>query len=326
MSDEYTRPFPEVVRIEPAAACNLSCSHCPTGTVSMARNVMRPETFSRVIECLKPHRGKIRVVVLYHGGEPFLNKRFAAMVRQVKSLGVPFVKTVSNGMILTDSVIADLVDCGLDTIEFSLDGRSPEENDLVRRNCRYDKVVNNVKRLIRCKRKQGAERPRIYLANTQFLTAQDHRPETTDPDPPPYLIAEFSEYAQDIAGFKCTWAMRWPHMEVMEELYDVYFDPYDPTTSSECDHVLSTVTIRANGDVVPCCYDLTSRQLLGNLLEDDLDTIWNNERYRRLRRSIAHKSYLSPCTDCNVVQANAYLTLKPELRERLDGSTGGSGG
>ena len=32
--------FPRVVRIEPASNCNLACSHCPTGTVDIVRDLM----------------------------------------------------------------------------------------------------------------------------------------------------------------------------------------------------------------------------------------------------------------------------------------------
>src|SRR5450631_1265527 len=108
------RAFPRVVRIEPSGACNLACSHCPTGTIKMARGIMPPEIFSRVLDSLARNLENVKVVVLYHGGEPLLNRHFAEMVRQVKSLGIGFVKTVSNGMLLNDGVIGDMLTGGLD--------------------------------------------------------------------------------------------------------------------------------------------------------------------------------------------------------------------
>jgi MoaA/NifB/PqqE/SkfB family radical SAM enzyme len=41
--------FPKVLRIEPSSQCNLACSHCPTGTIDMPREVMNELTFINVI-------------------------------------------------------------------------------------------------------------------------------------------------------------------------------------------------------------------------------------------------------------------------------------
>ena len=109
---------------------------------------MRQDTFSRIIDDWSSTDADIRVVVLYHGGEPLLAKRFPAMVEAVKELGVPFVKTVSNGMLLTDEMADLLIASELDHIEFSLDGTSPAESDFIRRNSDYGAVVANIKRLI----------------------------------------------------------------------------------------------------------------------------------------------------------------------------------
>jgi radical SAM protein with 4Fe4S-binding SPASM domain len=297
---DYTRPFPGVIRVEPASACNLSCSHCPTGTVDMARGAMRPDTFKRVIEALTPHKRELRVVVLYHGGEPLLNKKFPEMVRAVKVLGVPYVKTVSNGMLMRDGWAEAIIVSGLDAIEFSIDGLSPAENNAVRRDGDYDTIVRNVKAFLAARKRMGSATPLVYISNTQFLAG----PPVTDPQPPKFLTAAFKD--EDIEEFKCTWAMRWPHM-VVEERYDVWGDPDDEDTRNACDHVDSTMTIRWNGDVVACCYDLTSQLVLGNVLRESLDVIWNGPRYLALRKSIDQRKFPEPCINCNVVRTGMYL-------------------
>lgn len=320
--DKYIRPFPRVIRIEPSGACNLTCSHCPTGTVKMARGVMKEETFQSVLRCMEGNLDAIQVVVLYHGGEPLLHKGFVDMARTVKELGVPHVKTVSNGMLLNEETIAGIVASNIDMIEFSLDGESPEENNLIRRNCDYDTVVGNIKRLIRYRRKQKSRTPEIFIGSAQFLTKETHHGKDQQPVPPDYLVKEFSgEYAGEIAGFKCLFAMRWPHMEVLEDFYDVYYDPYDTEVKNYCDNVDHTLTVRWNGDVVACCFDLTSDYVLGNVLGEELSTIWNNKRYLDLRRSIDTMQFVPMCANCNTVKPNVYLTLKPEVKDGL-GQTG----
>src|SRR5579864_1604907 len=158
--------LPKVVRIEPAAACNLHCIHCPTGVNKPEpgeRGVMSSETFARALDLLRADLPDI--VVLYHGGEPLLNKKFPDMVRQVKELGVRFVKTVSNGMLLTEPVMRGVISAGLDAIEFSLDGSSPEENNRIRVGCDFHTVVANVKRLIDVRDEMGRATPQVFVSN-----------------------------------------------------------------------------------------------------------------------------------------------------------------
>lgn len=49
-----TLPLPPVIRIEPASACNLKCTHCPTGVLPLMRTIMKPALFDRVIEPVVP--------------------------------------------------------------------------------------------------------------------------------------------------------------------------------------------------------------------------------------------------------------------------------
>ncbi|QPJ62163.1 MAG: radical SAM protein [Candidatus Nitronauta litoralis] len=303
-------PFPRVVRIEPASQCNLACNHCPTGTIEMERGVMKKDTFDKIFEAIQTERDKIKVVVLYHGGEPLLNKQFFEMVKRLRTLGNIMIKTVTNGMVMTDSMMTQLADCGLDSIEFSLDGLSPEQNDFIRVNSQYSKIVSNIKRLIRYLDGHQKGKPEVFIATTQF---KNHSPAKEDGNPalPEHLLNEFSGPEKiDPSHFKSTYAMHWPHIHIPDEVYDVVIDPADDTVRNYCDHVINTISIRDNGDVVPCCYDLTSQSVMGNVHEESLSAIWNNPAYQALRQSIHEKKFIPLCDGCNVVKPNAFLHVK----------------
>lgn len=284
----------------------------------MTRGVMSEKVFERVMAELRAHASTVRVAVLYHGGEPLLNKRFPAMIREVKSVGVPFIKTVTNAMLLTEAAAAEIVDSGLDSIEISVDEETPELSDFIRVNSEYAVIVANVKRLIDLKRSRGSAKPRVTLCQTMFVEPGRFKP-GDEPKPAPGLMREFEGAYQGEVDFKVTWAYRWPHMTIDEKVYGTQKDPSDAFDKDHCDHVVNTLTIRANGDVVPCCYDLTSRLVMGNVLEKSLDDIWNGEPYLRLRRGIKERSYESICKDCNTVRPRVFLTLQPDVRERLSG-------
>lgn len=284
----------------------------------MNRGVMGLETFNLIISSMRANRDKIKVAVLYHGGEPLLNKRFSQMVKEIKALEIPLVKTVSNGMLLNERAIVDIVESRLDMIELSLDGQSPSENDFIRRNCDYYTVVSNIKNLIAYKRQCKSETPQIFIASTQFISRYAYQCEEKEPEAPKYLVQEFSgEYLEGIAGFKNTYAIRWPQMQVLEEIYELYDDPCDRQSHNFCDHVENTVTVRWNGDIVPCCYDLTSQYVIGNIHQADLSTIWNNTQYLRLRRSIHEMNFIPLCDSCGVVKPKQFLIPREECLEVL---------
>jgi radical SAM protein with 4Fe4S-binding SPASM domain len=298
-------PFPRVLRVEPASQCNLACWHCPTGTVEMPRSVMMDQVFKKVLEEIERHKAFIKVVVLYHGGEPLLNRNFYGMVAQIKSINASFlVKTVSNGMVLNRKHSEHIISSGLDVIEFSLDGESSNESQYVRERSNTQRIVKNIKGLLELKAICGAIKPDIYIATTQFLRDKNQVNVPGEPPVPAWLEQIFGG---EVSGFKSTYALRWPFMGDSGKFDLLTFDGQD---SDECDHIINTLTICADESVVPCCYDLTSKLVMGNIFDQSLMDIWNGRKYQILRRSIASKKYISICATCAVVRPATYLIPK----------------
>ncbi len=317
MSDDakYRRPFPEVIRLEPAATCNLRCIHCPTGCGGGPKGLMTPETFEVLLEQLRPHGPRIRVAVLYHGGEPLLNKHFFRMAAGIKQLGVPFVKTVSNGMLLDKQAAGEMIDCGIDAVEFSLDGLSPEDNDRIRRGDDFRRVVTNVRRLLELKKSLNRSTPKVSIASTQFidqaltddLAQAGSAVAETFPLAPLFLRECFDDFPE--VEFLPTWAMLWPAMSLDRQRFSAFTDT-TPQHLTRCGHLDEVLTIRHNGDIVPCCLDLTSRYVIGNALEDGLEGVWNNPRMLAIRRAMATGRHIAPCDSCLLVNTPVFLIRK----------------
>ena len=297
-------PFPRVVRIEPASACNLRCIHCPTGTVDMPRGIMRSEIFDLIVENIEKHLDKVKVVVLYHGGEPLLNSKLPDMIRELKSIGIPFIKTVSNGMMLNTEIGERLIEAGLDSIEFSLDGESPEDNNSIRRNSDYQKILGNIKSFIDLKNEKKSELPSVAISMTQFLRHSLKSPKL-QAEIPVFIKQDLGEAYLSQLNMNAVLAMQWPGLELSGR-FDLYVED-EKNDANYCDHVINTVTVRWNGDVVPCCYDLTTMLLMGNILESDIADIWNNASYRELRNSISQRRFKPLCEHCNVVRPPGFL-------------------
>lgn len=303
---QFIHKFPEVIRIEPSATCNLACIHCPTGTYSNpVKGNMSKELFLKIKnEIAKQH---IRVVVLYMGGEPFINKDFFFMVRELKKDAIPFVKTVSNGMLLNKIIIDEIIESGLDAIEFSLDGVDSDMNNFIRKNSNAQKVIDNIKILLKEKVLKKSNL-KIAISSTQFKYFNKNG--ILESRRPNWLEKEFSNDLKSKAlSISYVDAIEWSDMNLDKTIFDVIDDDADEVTNY-CDHITSTLTIRANGDIVPCCYDLTSQLIMGNIINDRLEDIWNNDEYLKLRKSIYDEKFYSICSKCSVVNKSKFLVLK----------------
>ena len=76
------------------------------------------------------------------------------------------------------------------------------------------------------------------------------------------------------------------------------------------------ISILWNGDVVACCMNYDGKYILGNVKEESLKDIWNNEKMRLLRKSVTNKdlSKPEPCLNCERPYKST-LTFKKLLKE-----------
>jgi len=291
-------PFPHVIRIELASSCNLACRHCPTGICEMERGILEEVVWRKVIQELHRYKDIIKVIVFYHGGEPLLNKNVFDYAKTVREVNIDIhIKTVSNGMALGKPNIEKLIGSEFNSIEFSLDGLSKKENEFIRRKSNVERVIKNIQLLIQMKKEMHSDLE-ILIATTQFITDKPH----LNPLPPEWLMDVF---ANDVK-YKVNYAIKWPGISFSDDFEYVTFPGEDKNT---CDHLDSTITIRSDGNVVPCCYDLTSQLVMGNK-DNTLQEIYYNSQYEELKRSITTKNYKSICADCATVRPTIYLKPK----------------
>jgi len=62
----------------------LRCVHCPTGLGASPSAIMSAEIFERIVPSIEANRDDISTVVLYHGGEPLLNKELPRFIERIK--------------------------------------------------------------------------------------------------------------------------------------------------------------------------------------------------------------------------------------------------
>ena len=272
---------PRRLRIEVASACNLRCQHCPTGTNyrGTERRVMSMAVFEEILRQMQD-MPILREVVLYLSGEPLLNKNLPVMCRRIKDeTRVTRVIFNTNAMLLTEAWCHELAHAGVDKIDVSIDGRSPEENDFIRVGARYETIVHNVNLL-----RHIAKDVQLVIANTVFKRPGD--PET--PATPDFL-------ARDFPGIPVStnYAMKWPRLDVPNSSLRGLEIVVDERIESFCKMPFTQMAVCPNGDVVLCCYDLLAEKVMGNMYQNTLMHIWIGSAYTYIRDTMLRKQ-----TDC----------------------------
>lgn len=265
------RPFPEVVRIEPAGLCNLKCTHCPIGVEGGHRRILKLEEFIRCFDALP---SVPRVMVFYHGGEPLLNKDLEYMILYAKNRGVQHTVFNSNVALLTAKRGVTLGMAGLDEMRVSFDGDSPEENDRIRVGSHFAEHAAVVRQVA-----EGCLRPKkMVIYNARRGTDE----------PAPYL-REF--FAGAPVVFRGEQIREWARMGAAS----------DPPTSQVffCSNLFDTFTILSDGSVVMCCEDLQAEDIVGNVNQDSPLAIW--ERMEERRQGFERRQYPELCQSCWVV-------------------------
>ena len=260
------RPFPDVVRIEPSGICNFKCVHCPVGREGGRGVILTYENFVKFFDSLPLVP---RVLVLYHGGEPLLNRDLELMLAYAKARGVQKTAFNTNAALLSPK--RDLFN--LDEMRVSFDGSSPEMNDQIRVNSHFEKHAAQVRRLA-----LSDVRPKVIkIYNAQHGTAEAAQ----------YLKDYFKGCNVIFEGVK------------IREWARIDNEPLPTNGVKFCSDLFSAFTILSNGEVPMCCEDLMHDDIQGNVFENTPLEIW--ERMEDRRQAFARQDYPKMCQTCWVV-------------------------
>lgn len=133
---------PRLIQIEPSRACNLNCSMC-LRSMDGSGSSMSFEFFKKIISRDFDYR---HFLLLYGQGEPFLAGDLFKMIRYERSRG-NFVTTVTNGTIMDDGIIGEIVRSDLNVLRISLDGADGRTYGAVRHGADFNRVMGNIERL-----------------------------------------------------------------------------------------------------------------------------------------------------------------------------------
>ena len=311
------KPF--TVLIEPSSLCNFHCVQCfqsLAGPNYFTRNRMHMplDRFRRVVEQLRNWPGgKLKVLKLSLYGEPFLSKDFPEMLRIARKVDIAErIETTSNVSLLTPEIAEAMIDARLDYLRVSIYAVTPERHLQVTGNpIPPERIFHNLEILQEIKRKAGSERPFVSVKmldsyneeNERFLACyRDLADETYLDKPHGWIKTEERSFLEKYYN--------------SEELASAGTDfEHVSTGQYACPMAFTTMAVRSNGDVSPCCVDFIGGTNLGNADRDTLEEIWNSDVWFEFQKMQLEnrKESNSSCRNCYVCHSSYYT------RDNIDG-------
>jgi AdoMet-dependent heme synthase len=136
-----------LVEISLTDRCQCRCRHCFAATDQPCRS--RDELSTHHVKSVLDDMASMGVTeVCFSGGEPLLRDDILDLVQYARAQGL-VVRLITNGLLLSERVITDLKQAGLNWCSVSIDSAKPEEHDVFRGvpGC-FDKAVNGITSLV----------------------------------------------------------------------------------------------------------------------------------------------------------------------------------
>lgn len=263
-------------------------------------------------------------------GEPMMHPRFFDMVAFATSKGIK-VGCNSNCTLVSDARAERCVTSGLRELHVSIDGVTAETYERIRRGARFDRVIGNVRKIQRARRRLRSRAPEITLTvvvmrqNVHELPdlvrlahslsigsvfVQHLGQELTEPSLPSGY-ASFRPFIQDQSLLNADRrridtlfrAAREAAQELDVTLRLPRLDerPMMPGSARRCDWPWKAAYITYQGYAVPCCIIATpDRTHFGNIHERGAGTVWHGREAVEFRRRLDSADPPDPCRSCAV--------------------------
>jgi|SRR5579859_5240306 len=342
--DEGYAPLPDNIIFEVTYRCNLKCQMCYLMDDYLNHGIAEI-SLAQIERFLDSLPNKPNIVLT--GGEAFARSDIMSIVAAVKRRGMKCC-IFSNGTLLSETKIRELIDLGLDSISFSLDGPKEVFEDVTLIRGSFDRLMRNLE-LLRALRKDA--KPKITLScvlshksidNIDFLFKY-----VADPDIALvsflhlHFVTQYDSDRNDELFEKCgipksppavnrqQWgtdlelaekvielrrkAQDFSKVEFLPDLDETeirawYGDSRNFPVRESCFYPWVTSRIAPNGSVYVCQNHVVS---MGSIAENDFQEIWNNARFRFFRSTLRAHGMFPGCNRCCKVKAYT----RPEFPE-----------
>lgn len=291
---------PTIFNIETTNYCNMKCVMCPRTIYMTRKNIwIDDNTFETMLNKIKPYDKKemenfwvwlekeakfdhreisengfyfsviSRCLVLHGYGEPFLDKFLIKRLNLCKEKNIPTYFSCTPATMTVEKAILAM-EAGLTVLKFSLDAMDDESIKSIRgKKANYDESVEKILKLIDIKKERGFKT--LFVPCMISFDKDEKNKKLQD---------NFLNFwkDKDVYAYVKSQDNRW----LFEKNKDL--ENMSHYASQYCEYPWTSLTVMADGNVVPCTQISNNEIVLGNVNENTLEEIWNSKKYKEFRK------------------------------------------
>ena len=313
-------------------ACNADCMFCLGGEY-------KPFSLKLYKEYFEPRLGRIlkqsKYISFCGMGELLLTPDIEQFLQHI-NLTLPAQNKIltTNGLALNKRV-SELIMQGAYSVQVSLHASNPDLHaQITGLNGGFEKTIQNIRYIIA--RRKNKQSP--YLVLVSVLN-------NSNIEDLPSFVEMAASLGADCVQCNYMTIFKQSHLklscffkqEVTNEMLDKarhaaeelkislvlpprFGDKDNSYFKGACTDPWKNIYVDTEGAVLPCC---SSGEHFGELNDSDIMSIWNNEKYRQLRKDLSLQSPVRMCRYClnsnpsNVDLLSAHVSFRPEVQKEI---------
>ncbi len=298
--EQLRKSKPTIFNIETTNYCNMKCIMCPRTIYMTRKNIwISDEIFEEALSNIKTYNEDklndfwkwlenntpynpnevsengfyfsiVSKCLILHGyGEPFLDKYLIKRLKLCNEKKIPTYFSCTPATMTVEKAIAAMEN-GLTVLKFSLDAMDDENIKKIRgKKANYDESIEKILKIIKIKKERNFK---TILVPCMISFKNDEASKK--------LHKEFLKFwaPHDVFAYVKSQDNRW----LFEQDKDLKNNSH--YAQQYCEYPWTSLTVMADGNVVPCTQISNNEIVLGNIKENTLEEIWNGKKYEELRK------------------------------------------
>jgi len=297
--------IPSRIQIETFYGCNARCTMCAVSKPATRKiGVMTMEMFRHVVDSLEPYKDYFEKVDLFALGEPLLDTLLFERIAYLKEKGFKGLAISTNAHLLYPDKQKKLLESGIDTIIFSIDGAKKETHEAIRVRTKFELVVANCIGTIEL-RDRGDYSTRFVM---RFIRQWSNKDEWEDFRA--FWEPRLSSARKDILIVYDVNGMGGEMYSKADLLREDEIDP--EIEAMPCHQVFDRLIVLADGSMPLCCEDTPKAEFNfgDSAVANPLD-LWNGSRFQQIRKAHLNgkKNALKVCADCTMLYSERRMEV-----------------
>ena len=297
-------PFPRSMLVELSNGCNHACVFCTNP--HMQRQVGRIDRDLMIRVMAEARAAGVREIGFYTTGEPFVHKDLPIFTAEASRLGFEYIFITTNGAAATPARLKEVIDAGLSSLKFSINGGSRETYRRVHGKDDWDKVIANLRFASEYRQSLGRK---LALGVSHVVT------DMTRPEKEAFR-ALVEPLVDDLLFLDC-------HDQMGQA--DTARASLSTTSAGKgagggiCHYPFDRIHVTCEGYLTICCADYHNYLAVADLKQVPLAEAWNGEAMQAARRMHVEDSMSGTlCGRCWKGETGPIQPLNPAFATPID--------